>query len=101
MVVGKWAWPWSQQVFMVDASLSGFSIERSVWSYGDISKVGRVKERRRYKMGAQKARRNALTLGGFALDEHGGLLRDSLSDYVKVPKDIQVELDAAGYDVDP
>ena len=35
------------------------------------------------------------------MDEHGGLLRDSLGDYVKVPKDIQVELDAAGYDVDP
>ena len=54
MVVGEWAWPWSQQVFMVDASLYGFSIERSYWSYGDVSNVGPVKERRRYKLGAEK-----------------------------------------------
>ena len=35
---------WSREVHAVDTSASGFSVERSVWSYEEVSEFGRLKE---------------------------------------------------------
>ena len=85
LVAGEWSWQWSQEVFMVDASLTGYSIENSIWSHSDFSSVGRVRERGRYRMGGEKARSHALALGGLALGADGHLLRDSCGEFVQIP----------------
>ena len=55
LVAGEWSWQRSREVFMVDSSLTGYCIEKSIWSHDDVSSVGRIRERGRYKMGGEKS----------------------------------------------
>ena len=55
LVAGEWSWQWSREEFMVDTSLTGYCIEKSIWSHVDVSSVGRIRERGRYKMGGEKS----------------------------------------------
>ena len=97
LVVGEWQWKWNTHVMMVDASSKGFSIEKSVWSYSEVSGVGRVREKGRYRLGGEQARSHALALGGFVLGDGGELLRDSEGQLVRVPNDVKDEIAALKY----
>ena len=49
-VASRWDLQWSDVVYSVDASLSGYGIVKSKWSLADVRRVGRVGERSRYKL---------------------------------------------------
>ena len=64
-VASFWEWQWSNTVYAVDASLSGYGVVQSWWSLDKVREVGRVNERSRYRLGAETARRHALERGVF------------------------------------
>ena len=66
MVVARTSWrgSWHPVVFAADASLSGYGISSTIWSPCEVAAVGRVPERRRWKLGAGIAREHALEQAG-------------------------------------
>jgi hypothetical protein len=92
-VASRWDLQWSNVVYSVDASLSGYGIVKSKWSLADVRRVGRVDERSRYKLGATIARSSALHLAGFVLDEEGNLVKSGNS-YLRVPADLMQDINA-------
>ena len=98
LVAGEWSSQWNREVFTVDASLTGYCIEKSIWPHIDVSSVGRTRERWRYKMGGEKARSHALALGGFTLCEDGHLLRDSDGEFVHIPADLRDQAESLKFE---
>jgi hypothetical protein len=92
-VASRWDLQWSDVVYSVGASLSGYGIVKSKWSLADVRRVGRVDERSRYKLGATSARSSALHLAGFVLDEEGNLVKSGNS-YLRVPADLMQDTNA-------
>ena len=76
LMLAEWSWHWGREVPAVDASASGVSVERSLWSFRKVGEVGQVKERRQFNIDARNAREHSLQYGGFNLNEQGRLLRD-------------------------
>lgn len=65
----EWWRPWNNLVCCSDASKVGFGICTSFWDREDVAKVGRIKERTRFKRSSgHSARESALTSAGFVKD---------------------------------
>ena len=65
----EWWRPWNNLVCCSDASKVGFGICTSFWNKEDVAKVGRIKERTRFKRSSgHSARESALTNAGFVKD---------------------------------
>jgi hypothetical protein len=75
-------------VFSVDASLHGFGISSSIWDREDVAAVGRIREKTRWKLGAEKARQHAIQAAGFAMNADGKLARDTEGHAIRVPREI-------------
>ena len=61
-------------VYQTDASPSGFGVATSIWKPQAVAEVGRVLERRRFRLGAGQARQHAAAAAGFSIDEATGLI---------------------------
>ena len=61
-------------VYQTDASPSGFGVATATWSAEQVAEVGRVLERRRFKLGAGQARAHAAASAGFTIDDVTGLI---------------------------
>ena len=68
---GSWGWAWSPKAYMFDSCLTGFSISSSVVPPEKVGEIGRIQERSRWRLGAEKARTAALTAAGFAMNDSG------------------------------
>ena len=66
---GSWGWAWSPKAYMFDSCLTGFSISSSVVPPEKVGEIGRIQERSRWRLGAEKARTAALTAAGFAMSD--------------------------------
>ena len=86
----SWTRSWLPMVYQTDASPSGFGVATSWWSRARVADVGRVLERRRYKLGASQAREHAAAAAGFSLDVVTGLIT---SDEPEAGKDHRWEVD--------
>ena len=71
LIVAQWRGAWCGEVFAGDASLSGFGISSSQWSSEDVAAVGRVPERRRWRLGAGLARAHAFEKAGLEQGDDG------------------------------
>lgn len=68
-----WWRPWNDLVCCSDASTTGYGVCTSHWKLSDVSAVGRIKERARFKRsGGHSARESSLTSAGFIKDEVTG-----------------------------
>ena len=75
LLVSDWGLPWNREVYATDASLDGFGISVATWPTADVSAIGRVPERDRFRdEDAMSARRSAL--GAAGLLEAAGLCVD-------------------------
>ena len=88
---------------MVDVSLTGYCIGKSIWSQTEVSSIRRMRELGRYKMGGEKKKNVAtlFALGGFALGDDGNLLRNSEGEFVSVPADIRDQVEALKFEENP
>jgi hypothetical protein len=84
-VASRWDLQWSDVVYSVDASLSGYGIVKSKWALSDVRQVGRVDERSRYKLGATNARSSALHLGVSSWMQMGSWLNQAPLSCVSPP----------------
>ncbi|CAK0904383.1 unnamed protein product [Prorocentrum cordatum] len=67
-----WTRPWNPMVFETDSSVEGMGIAKAMWDPEDVSAVGRVLERSRFKRsGSCGARESALEAAGFWRDMSG------------------------------
>jgi len=55
---------------------------------GDVAAVGRIREKTRWKLGAEKARQHAIQAAGFAMNADGKLARDPEGHAIRVPREI-------------
>jgi hypothetical protein len=94
LVVAPWDMEWSPAVYATDASLTGYGVARAEWLTSEVAEVGRVSERRRWKLGAEKARSHALTAAGFMLGEDGNVLKGEDGCPLEVPQDVREDLGA-------
>ena len=86
---GSWAWAWSPKAYMFDSCLAGFSISSSVVPPEKLGEIGRIQERSRWRLGAEKARTAALTAAGFAMSDSGARpIKDEEGELVPIPVDI-------------
>ena len=100
-VISSWRDQWSNVLYRMDASLTGYGTVKSVWGINDVRDVGRVPERARYRIGAESARASALHCGGFLLNENGKVAKDNHDEYFRVPADIMDGISARRWVPDP
>jgi hypothetical protein len=70
----SWTRRWLPVVYQTDASPSGFGVATAIWTADQVAEVGRVLERRRFKLGAGQARAHAAASAGFTIDDVTGLI---------------------------
>ena len=74
---------------------------RSEWGAALAGQAGRVKERERWKRGAENARERSLEAAGFALDSEGRLENDENGDYIRFDSDLMEKVRDAKLELDP
>ena len=67
----SWTDRWLPQVYASDASLTGYGVSVATWDVKHVAEVSRVLERRRFLLGAGRAREHAPVEAGFELDSEG------------------------------
>ena len=88
-------------VYCYDASLEGFRVSSIGCDVEMVGKIGRVKERSRWKLGTESARAGSLQAAGSMLDSSGRLIKDGSGGYFKTSNDISIALEAERWEVDP
>ena len=83
-----WTRPPLSGVLASDASLTGYEVAQSFWSFSDVAAVGRVLEVR-WSCGAVPARRHAFERAGFRVDSRS---REVLHDFFGRPISLDPEL---------
>ena len=78
----RWTDPWSPKVYACDSSLTGFGIQSAVWDSETVAQVGRVKEKSRWRLGAESARHKSLEAAGYLLDDRGKIEKDEEGNYI-------------------
>ena len=68
-----WWKPWNELVCSSDASTTGYGVCTAFWDLEDVKRVGRVKERSRFRRASgHSARESSLTAAGFVRDDITG-----------------------------
>ena len=88
LAVASWTTPWSPVAYMVDASLTGYGIQSADLGSQIVGDIGRVKERSRWRLGAEQARARSLEAAGYALNEDGKLEKDEDGALIKLDPDL-------------
>ena len=70
----SWTKRWLPMIYQTDASPSGYGVATSLRTPQEVAEIGRVLERRRFKLGAGQARAHAAAAAGFAIDSTTGLI---------------------------
>ena len=89
LIEAAWARGWMPEVYSADASLSGYGIATSCWDGHGVASVGRVHESGRWRLGASCARRHALELAGFVVDEDGDVCRDAFGQPLELDSEMR------------
>ena len=55
----SWSAQWSTEVFALDASEEGYGVCRTTWSKAQVSAIGTVREKSRFRLGPGKSARDA------------------------------------------
>ena len=72
VLTAEWTAQWSPTVFATDASEEGCGVCSSRWDRGTVARVGRLKERSRFRRGAgHSARDSFFQAAGFKLGDDG------------------------------
>ena len=88
LAVSSWITPWSPVAYMVDASLTGYGIQSANLGSQTVGSIGRVRERSRWRLGAEQARACSLEAAGYALNEDGELERDEHGNLIKLNSEL-------------
>ena len=95
-----WWLSWAPQVHATDSSLYGFGVSVSDWKPEEAAAVGRVLERRRWRLGGGQAREHALEAAGYALDHNTGTVT-RVAETGAAPHDVEELLEAERWTPDP
>ena len=88
-----WDRPWNPVVSSSDSSLSGYGVCHATWPVNIVSKVGRLRERHRFRRtGAHSARESALL--------SAGLFRDKAGEWQATAMQCHDDLNEAGWAID-
>ena len=99
-VVSRWTSPWSPIVYAVDASLSGYGIRRAEWGSKCAGEVGRVREKTRRALGAERARHESLEAADFAVGKDGKTIKDLKGNFAKLIADVVGRIRGERWEVD-
>ena len=85
--VSCWWLPRSSLIYCYDASLSGFGVASSEVTLQQAAYIGRIKEKRRWKLGVESSRFDSLQAAGFVLNELGKPIKDSNGQYMRITEE--------------
>ena len=101
LAFAHWDRPWSNMVYSTDASEDGFGITVAEWDIADVGLIGRVSEKSRWKLGAERAREGALVAAGFIVQADGRLAKDDAGKPIRAPPYIAQQLLADRWETRP